>query len=78
MSDNQSGSCALPEPDGLHLKTKGYVHMWQKARAATGIEVASADLTPEVTGTVPLRTAGKKAERIPLPVPRRPLASGAR
>jgi hypothetical protein len=78
MRDDQMCSGSLHEPDGVHLKTKGYVHMWQKARAATGIEVASADLTPEVTGTLPLRTAGKKAERIPLPVPRRPLATGAR
>jgi lysophospholipase L1-like esterase len=78
MRDDQMCSGALHEPDGVHLKTKGYMHMWQKARAATGIEVASADSTSDVTGTALSRAAGKKVERIPLPVPRRPMAGGAR
>ena len=79
MRDDQMCSGALHEPDGVHLKTKGYVHMWQKARAATGIEVASADSTSDVTGTLPTRAvAGKKAGRIPLPVPRRRMAGDPR
>jgi hypothetical protein len=78
MRDDQMCSGALHEPDGVHLKTKGYMHMWQKARTATGIELASADATPDVTGTAPSQAAGKKAARIPLPVPRRPMAGSSR
>jgi len=79
MRDDQMCSGALHEPDGVHLKMKGYMHMWQKARTASGIEVASADPTLDVTGTVlPSRAAAKKPERIPLPLPRRPSAGVAR
>jgi hypothetical protein len=73
MRDEQLCSGALHEPDGVHLKMKGYVHMWEKARSAVGIAVASADPS-DATGTVaPRTTPTKKAERIPLPVPRRPI-----
>jgi hypothetical protein len=78
MRDDKMCSGALHEPDGVHLKTKGYLHMWQKARIATGIEVASADPTQDVTGALPSRAAAKKSERIPLPLPRRPIAGVTR
>jgi lysophospholipase L1-like esterase len=55
----------MQEPDGVHLKMKGYVHMWQRAAAAAGFEVADE----------PLRTQKVAAIRIPLPIPRRPLQS---
>jgi len=83
MRDDAMCSGALHEPDGVHLKTKGYVHMWQKANAAAGIEVASADPAADVTATVSAGAAprkpekkktekktNKKGERIPLPRPR--------
>jgi hypothetical protein len=78
MRDDQMCSGTLHEPDGVHLKTKGYIHMWQKARTAAGIEVASADPTADVIGTVPSHAAAKKPERIPLPLPRRPITDVAR
>jgi lysophospholipase L1-like esterase len=65
MRDAELCSGAMQEPDGVHLKTKGYVHMWQKAAAAAGYQVAAAELPrPE-----------KVAARIPLPAPRPPLTS---
>ena len=71
MRDDEMCSGTLHEPDGVHLKMRGYAHMWQKACAAAGIEVASITPANEVTGRT--RTAElKKGERIPLPVPRRP------
>jgi hypothetical protein len=76
MRDDQMCSGTLHEPDGVHLKMKGYMHMWQKARTAAGIEVASADPTADVT--VPSHAAAKKPERVPLPLPRRPIAGVAR
>jgi hypothetical protein len=78
MRDDQMCSGALHEPDGVHLKMKGYVHMWQKARIGSGIEVASADPTLDVTATVASHAAAKKPECIPLPLPRRPIAGVAR
>jgi lysophospholipase L1-like esterase len=66
MRDPELCSGSLQEPDGVHLKTKGYVHMWEKAAAAAGYAPAAAAPAP------PARLA---AARIPLPIPRRPLAS---
>jgi hypothetical protein len=71
MRDEQMCSGAFHEPDGVHLKMKGYVHMWQKASVAAGFAVASAGPS-ETTGTVGPRSAPRKqAERVPLPQPRR-------
>ena len=66
MRDPELCSGSLQEPDGVHLKTKGYVHMWEKAAAAAGASYALAAAPP----TAPTKVA---AARIPLPVPRRPL-----
>jgi len=65
MRDPELCSGSLQEPDGVHLKTKGYVHMWEKAAAAAGY-------APAVAPAPPARLA---AARVPLPVPRRPLVS---
>jgi lysophospholipase L1-like esterase len=65
MRDPELCSGTLQEPDGVHLKIKGYVHMWEKAAAAAGFAFAS---------TAPAAPA-KVAARIPLPIPRRPLES---
>ena len=34
MRDEQLCSGSMHEPDGVHLKTKGYAYMWEKARVA--------------------------------------------
>jgi hypothetical protein len=61
--------------------------MWEKARAAAGFEVASVEPADRAVGTssIPVRVAvplprPRKAELIPLPVPRRlpPRASNER
>ena len=73
MRDEQMCSGAFHEPDGVHLKMKGYVHMWEKARTAAGTAVAAAAPAPEATGALGIRAApAKKADRVPLPLPRRP------
>ena len=73
MRDDEMCSGAFHEPDGVHLKMKGYVHMWQKASVAAGFAVASAGPS-ETTGTVGPRSAlTKQAGRVPLPQPRRPV-----
>jgi hypothetical protein len=78
MRDEAMCSGALHEPDGVHLKTKGYVHMWEKASSAVGFTVASVDGSPDTTGSAtPRAAAPKKAARIPLPLPRRPLPGEA-
>jgi hypothetical protein len=72
MRDEVMCSGAVQEPDGVHLKTKGYVHMWEKAREAAGFALASAeptasqDVGPDHTSAIKKR----KVERIPLPLPR--------
>jgi hypothetical protein len=65
MRDPELCSGSLQEPDGVHLKTKGYVHMWEKAVAAAGYGLAAAPAAP----------ARVAAVHIPLPIPRRPLGS---
>jgi lysophospholipase L1-like esterase len=66
MRDSELCSGSLQEPDGVHLKPKGYVHMWQKAAAAAGYALAAP------ASVAPVKVA---AARIPLPIPRRPLDS---
>jgi lysophospholipase L1-like esterase len=81
MRDDVMCSFTYHERDGVHLKMKGYAHMWEKAAAAAGFEVAAVTPEPEpkskrtTASLAPKRTAGgkgKKAERVPLPVPRKP------
>jgi lysophospholipase L1-like esterase len=78
MRDEAMCSGDFHERDGVHLKMKGYAHMWEKARSAVGFAVAAAAPEPDVahTGSVIARATStghsKKAKRIPLPVPRKP------
>jgi hypothetical protein len=80
MRDEVMCSGAVHERDGVHLKSKGYVHMWQKARAAAGetvVAAATAAATPVSAraSAAPDHTSALKkvtVERIPLP-PRRPV-----
>jgi lysophospholipase L1-like esterase len=74
MRDDVMCSGAFHERDGVHLKMKGYAHMWDKARAAAGFEMAAAVPALEVKRTAISGSSvrPKKVERIPLPVPRRP------
>jgi hypothetical protein len=76
MRDEALCSGAMHEPDGVHLKMKGYAHMWERARSAAGVAVASVDGT-DTTGAVAPASAPKKAERVPLPLPRRPVVGEA-
>jgi lysophospholipase L1-like esterase len=88
MRDPELCSGALQEPDGVHLKTKGYVHMWEKAAAAAGYALASAAPAPaaKTPPQSPIQSQNQPpnqlsnqpsnqllAARIPLPLPRRPL-----
>jgi hypothetical protein len=61
MRDETMCSGVFHERDGVHLKMKGYAHMWAKAREATGFAVAegepAADATPTAT------TSERKASR---------------
>jgi lysophospholipase L1-like esterase len=71
MRDAELCSGAMHEPDGVHLKMKGYAHMWERARSAAGFALASADVAPDTTGsTAPHAAAPKKAARVPPPLPR--------
>src|SRR6266436_7457043 len=70
MRDERMCTGDFHERDGVHLKMKGYAHMWERARSAAGFEVAAAEPVPEAKrATVTERP--KKVERIPLPVPRK-------
>jgi lysophospholipase L1-like esterase len=73
MRDDLMCSGALHAGDGVHLKMKGYAHMWEKARLAAGYAVADANLSSAVVAVLPRPAVrAKKIERIPLPIPRRP------
>ncbi len=84
MRDEEMCSGVFHERDGVHLKMKGYAHMWEKARNVTGYVVASADPSADSIPTgststssrTTLKTAShtptKKLAGIPLPVPRKP------
>ena len=84
MRDEEMCSGVFHERDGVHLKMKGYAHMWERARNATGYAVASADPSADSIPTgststssrTALKTAShtptKKLAGIPLPVPRKP------
>jgi hypothetical protein len=81
MRDEQMCSGDFHERDGVHLKMRGYAHMWEKACAAAGFEVASVEPADRSirTGSLPVPVPvavplprPRKAELIPLPVPRRP------
>jgi hypothetical protein len=85
MRDPELCSGSLQEPDGVHLKTKGYIHMWEKAAAAAGAGYALASAAPapvpasrtanQGTGQSPSLSPSQTpnqvlAAHIPLPIPR--------
>jgi hypothetical protein len=52
MRDQAFCTGGLHEPDGVHLKTKGYAYMWDKARRIAGLET---------TGAITVAAAGPTA-----------------
>ncbi len=82
MRDEEMCSGDFHERDGVHLKMRGYAHMWEKARTAAGFEVASVEpadrtiRTGSIAVPIPLPRP-RKAELIPLPIPRKPLPRAA-
>ncbi len=52
MRDQAFCTGGLHEPDGVHLKTKGYVYMWDKARRIAGLDT---------TGSITVAAAGPVA-----------------
>jgi hypothetical protein len=55
MRDHAFCTGGLHEPDGVHLKTKGYAYMWDKARRIAGLE------RPNITGSITVAAAGPAA-----------------
>jgi hypothetical protein len=45
MRDPTFCTGGLHEPDGVHLKTKGYAYMWDKARRVAGLDVTGSVAT---------------------------------
>jgi hypothetical protein len=45
MRDPAFCTGGLHEPDGVHLKTKGYAYMWDKARRVAGLEATGSIMT---------------------------------
>jgi len=72
MRDAELCSGSFHEPDGVHLKMKGYAFMWEKARVAAGMP-APEPQTAQGSGARPEQTSAvnRVTVRIPLP-PRRP------
>ena len=71
MRDERMCSGDFHERDGVHLKMKGYAHMWGKASAAAGLAVAAVETADAATRTGSI-SAPPKIERVPIPVPRKP------
>jgi hypothetical protein len=69
MRDQAFCTAGLHEPDGVHLKTKGYLYMWDKARRIAGLDSPAPFTTASVAGAAPSRTASEAA---PPPVPAAP------
>ena len=64
MRDQSFCTGGMHEPDGVHLKTKGYTYMWDKARRVAGLEA---------TGSIRTAAAGP----IELPASRATVAPAA-
>ncbi len=60
MRDQAFCTGGMHEPDGVHLKTKGYAYMWDKARRVAGLEA---------TGAIKLAAAGTTELPAPRPAP---------
>lgn len=72
MRDQAFCTAGLHEPDGVHLKTKGYVYMWDKARRIAGLDT----LGPITTASAPA-TSHTAAQAAPPPAPAAPFALAA-
>jgi lysophospholipase L1-like esterase len=73
MRDQELCSGGLHEPDGVHLKMKGYAYMWAKTRLAAADAVAGVIPAIPSGAAIEHTSAVNKTtvEKIPLP-PRRP------
>jgi len=69
MRDETMCSGTFHERDGVHLKMKGYAHMWEKARSATGYMVANADPSAEA---VPTGSTSARSSEAAKPSPQAP------
>ncbi len=74
MRDAELCSGSLQEPDGVHLKPKGYVHMWEKATAAAGFAGAAEPVAVKPAAEKPA-PGPLRITVVPLPISRRPLAT---
>ena len=68
MRDHAFCSASVHEPDGVHLKTKGYLYMWDKARRLAGLDAPAPVMTASVAPAPVATRAG------PPPAPPAPAA----
>src|SRR5262249_47357456 len=62
MRDPSFCTGGMHEPDGVHLKTKGYVYMWDKARRIAGLEATGSIMTAAAgPAALPARDAAAPA-----------------
>ena len=71
MRDQAFCTAGLHEPDGVHLKTKGYIYMWDKARRIAGLDGPAPLTTATVAAAAPSRTAN---QAVPPPAATAPFA----
>ncbi|HLH87034.1 MAG TPA: hypothetical protein VKX28_01145 [Xanthobacteraceae bacterium] len=69
MRDQAFCTAGLHEPDGVHLKTKGYIYMWDKARRIAGLDGPAPLATASVGAATPAPPANQG-----LPAPAAPFA----
>jgi hypothetical protein len=58
MRDPAFCTGGLHEPDGVHLKTKGYVYMWDKARRVAGLDTTGSITTAAAARSEPPASRG--------------------
>ena len=63
MRDERLCSGSLHEPDGVHLKMKGYAYMWEKARSAAGFPAAVAEKKEDGNSPASAAVEHKPAKR---------------
>lgn len=64
MRDQAFCTGGMHEPDGVHLKTKGYAYMWDKARRVAGLEATGSIMTAAAgPGPLPARDAAAPAAK---------------
>jgi hypothetical protein len=62
MRDSELCSGSLQEPDGVHLKTKGYAYMWDKARRVAGLDTTGSIMTAAAAPSEPAASRGAAAQ----------------